>query len=226
MQRPQLIPGALLVTLGVLFLLDALDVLDAWRTVGSWWPALIVGLGLARMLSRPPDVLGGGITAGIGLLLLAFTLDVVEASVLAVAWPLALIAVGAWLLLGRGRRAGATGEDTVSAVVVFGGRDVAPTSRRFAGGALVAVFGGIDVDLRGCLPAEGARLDVTVVFGGCDVKVPPGWRVRMHGPAIFGGTENGTAGHQLPEDAPTIDLRTLALFGGIDVKVAPATIAS
>jgi hypothetical protein len=147
-------------------------------------------------------------------------------SVLALVWPLALIAVGLYLVLAHRRTdRPARDVDAVSAVVLFSGRELTPTSRAFTGGSLVAIFGGLDVDLRGCTLAEGARLDVTVAFGGCDLKVPPGWHVRMSGPAILGGADNSAQGQALGPDAPTLEVRVLAILGGIEVNVAPLPVA-
>jgi hypothetical protein len=221
MQRSRLIPGVLLIAVGTLFLLDSVGVASAGDIIAGWWPLVIVGIGGLRLLDRPPDLLGGGITAGIGLLLLAMTQGLLTASVLAYLWPLALIGVGLWVMLGQHPRPAGTGDDdVVSAVAIFSGRELRPTSRRFRGGSLFAAFGGVEIDLRGAqLDPTGARLDVTALFGGCDITVPPGWRVRTHGPAVFGAYENGADGQQLPDDAPALDVRILVAFGGAEVKV-------
>jgi hypothetical protein len=213
------------VLLGVLFLLDELEVLSAGAVIGSWWPVIIVAIGAQRIVSRPPDLLGGGVTAAIGLVLLGVTTDVIDGSVLALVWPLGLVAVGIYLVAARARTNVVADEmDAVSTFVLFSGRELAPVSQRFAGGSVVAIFGGVELDLRSCLPAEGAHLDVTAAFGGCEIHVPAGWRVRMSGPAIFGGADNGAQGQRLGPDAPTLDVRVLALFGGVEVKVVPSPV--
>jgi len=39
------------------------------------------------------------------------------------------------------------------------------------GGSLVAIFAGIDLDLRNfVISKEGAKIDVTTAFGGLDIK--------------------------------------------------------
>jgi hypothetical protein len=224
--RPQILVGGTLVLLGALFLLDELEVLVAGDIIGSWWPIIIVAIGAVRLVSRPPDLLGGGITAAVGLVLLGVTTDVVDGSALALAWPLGLVAVGIYLVAARARPNVAAAEvDSVSTFVLFSGRELAPVSRQFAGGSIVAIFGGVELDLRGCVLAEGAHLDVTAAFGGCEVHVPAGWRVRMSGPAILGGADNGAEGQPLGPDAPTLDVRVLAIFGGVEVKVVPLPVA-
>ncbi len=220
LNRAGIVPGLLLVLLGLVFLLDALGALDAGETLADWWPLAIVAVGLLRLADRPPDRIGGAITAGIGLVLLAFSLDLADWSVMAYLWPIALIGVGAWLVFGRERTAAAAhDDDAVSAIVLLSGRELAPTSSAFRGGSLFAALGGIDLDLRGAtLHPEGARIDATVLLGGCDIKVPPGWRVRISGPAILGAYENHTQHQVLPPDAPTLELRVLVALGGLDVK--------
>ena len=51
------------------------------------------------------------------------------------------------------------------------------------------------------------------------MTVPPGWRVEMNGPAIFGGYDNGAARQSLGPDAPVLSVRVLALFGAVEVKL-------
>jgi predicted membrane protein len=221
MNGSRIVPGAILVALGTLFLLDALDVLAAGATLARWWPLAIVLLGLARLLDRPRDLVGGGITALAGLVLLAWTLGIVEASVFALLWPLVLVVVGLRLLLSRNSvPRGRSEDDTVSAAVLFSGRELTSFSHRFAGGSLFAAFGGIDLDLTNARPQPGgATIMVTALFGGTTITVPRGWRVAMSGPAIFGGYENGAAKEPVADDAPAIDVRVLTLFGGAEVKL-------
>lgn len=60
MTQPRLSVGLALVLAGVVFLLDALAVLDLWAAAGGWWPLLIVVCGVVllvhwRSTARPPD---------------------------------------------------------------------------------------------------------------------------------------------------------------------------
>lgn len=52
----RLIPALVLIALGTLFLLDNLGVagIDAGRLVATWWPALLILAGVAKLL-RPAD---------------------------------------------------------------------------------------------------------------------------------------------------------------------------
>jgi hypothetical protein len=93
---------------------------------------------------------------------------------------------------------------------------------RFRGGRLIAWFGGAIVDLRqATLDPAGASIDARAAWGGANIVVPPGWRVRMTTRALFGGGGNNVSDQSLPPDAPTLDVRGLALYGGISVTGRP-----
>ncbi len=222
MKPGRILLGLLLIALGVLFLLDRADVLDAGETIGDWWPAAIIAVGAVQLFDRPRSLLGPGIVMGIGVILLLFTTDVVTGSVFAVLWPTLLIAIGVAILFrhGRGpevtREEGST-EDVVRATAIFGGHEILSRSTAFRGGSATAVFGGITIDLRDArLDAAGAEIDVTAVFGGVDVLVPRGWRVVTSGTPILGGIDNKTAGEA--GEGPELRIDALAIFGGVDIK--------
>src|SRR5512146_2154102 len=86
--------GVFLIAMGALFLLVQNGLLPD-STLHTWWPFLVVGLGLMGIASaRDPKSLGSGVTlTGIGLWLSAavhhwYGLD------WRTSWPLSLVAVG------------------------------------------------------------------------------------------------------------------------------------
>lgn len=212
--------GLTVVTLGVLFLLDAAGALDAGDAIDNWWPLLLVAGGLLTLAERPPGVLRGVVlmvAGGVGLLL---TNDLLDERAWAYVWPALVIAAGVVVLIRRGVPIAATPqEDVVRSTAVFGGPKVASTSRAFRGAWLTAFFGGITLDLRGAeLAPEGATINATVAFGGIDILVPRGWRISVRSTPIFGGLDDKTDSAQdLPEDAPVLHVDAVAIFGGVDI---------
>lgn len=211
------------VGVGMLFLLEEGGVLDAGEVLADWWPVVFLVAAALDLLARPPRPIGAAAFAVLGLLLLGATTDSIAGSVLALAWPLAFIALGLWLLVRRGPVPGAVADDdAVDAVVVFSGRRIVSSSRAFRGGSLTALFGGIELDLTGAVLAPDADLEAVALFGGVEVTVPPGWRVVLDGPAIFGGNDNKVPAPADPQ-APTLRIRGTAIFGGVEVTAgAPA----
>jgi Domain of unknown function (DUF1707) len=82
----------------------------------------------------------------------------------------------------------------------------------------LAVFGGIDLDLRDAI-FEGSRIEMSGIccFGSLDIKVPPGVEVRNEMVGIFGDTAIKYLGDPIP-GAPTLVIKGLTLFGGVTVR--------
>jgi predicted membrane protein len=222
MNRTRIALGLGLVVLGLLYLADAADMVQAGAVVARGWPLVIVAAGGLALLDRPRNPVGALVVVGIGLLLLAMTTGLVTVSLWALLWPALLIGLGVRLMFGRGRSTrDADARDRIDTVAVLSGHDLAPHSSAFVGGSVVAVLGGATVDLRHAHPIpSGAELDVTAVLGGVDVLVPAGWRVEVDGTAVLGGYENHHAPAALPDDAPALTIKVLAILGAVDVKVA------
>jgi hypothetical protein len=103
-------------------------------------------------------------------------------------------------------------------VAVFGGVSRKGRWRIHKRTQALAVFGGMDLDLREAV-FEDPVVEISGFwcFGGLDVKVPAGMEVREQVVGIFGGTDIGDLGDRQP-GAPTLVIKGLALFGGVNVK--------
>ena len=220
----RLLLGLSILTLGVVLLLGSAGVLDSGRALDRWWPLVILAAGVFTLFERPPAFLRGTVLTIVGAVLLLFTTDTLDESAWDYIWPAAIIAVGLVVLLRwRGRAiGGANGvdDDTVRATAVFGGPHLVSTSARFRGGWLTAFFGGITLDLRQAqLDPEGASINATAAFGGIEILVPRGWRVTLRSTPIFGGTDDKTdRSVPPPDDAPTLRVDAVTVFGGLEVK--------
>lgn len=85
----------------------------------------------------------------------------------------------------------------------------------------VALFGGVEIDLRAAqIPAAGCEIHAFAFFGGVDITIPPGMAVDVTGVGIFGGfARSGPV--TAPDPArPVIRVSGFALFGGVSVKEA------
>jgi hypothetical protein len=83
---------------------------------------------------------------------------------------------------------------------------------------VLALFGGIDLDLRDAV-FEGSTVEISGIccFGGMDIKVPEGVHVSNEMVGIFGGTDLKDVADPIP-GAPTLVLKGLTLFGGVSVR--------
>ena len=104
---------------------------------------------------------------------------------------------------------------------IFTGGKRRITTNNFRGGEVVAVFGGVDVDLRGSqLGGDEAVIDITAAFGGCTIRVPMNWYVEMRGVAAFGGYSNKTIPPRLSpgQRFQKLIVTGSAAFGGVVIE--------
>ncbi len=142
-------------------------------------------------------------------------------------WPLVFVGVGLSLILKRNRhndyekKSFENELDTVDELAVFGGSERVVTSKEFRGGKLTSIFGGTDLNLANADLAWGTNvLDVFVLFGGCDIRVPSDMNVKVKVTAIFGGfsDERKVINENENNDGKELIVKGLVLFGGGEVK--------
>lgn len=209
--------GALIVLVGVLFLLDNLDVMDAGDVIAIWWPAALIAAGLISFLNNRRHWIVPLILVGSGGVILLRTTGVVGD--LSVIVPVLIIIVGLLFVFGRGLGVGPTQTgDSVNSFNLFSGSELTSQSQSFEGGRVGVLFGGAELDLHNAKLADDATLDVFAAFGGVEVRVPRGWRVEIGGFPVFGGYENATGKEDLGPDAPKLRIDATVLFGGLEVK--------
>lgn len=111
------------------------------------------------------------------------------------------------------------GSPSQTSVAIFSGTSVAGRFHAAQSHQAIAVFGGVDIDLRqAVIPPEGMTIHVVAVFGGVDVIIPEDVNLEISGIGIFGGF-SGKRHRAHNPDAPTVRIDGIALFGGMDVKV-------
>ncbi|ACQ80371.1 conserved hypothetical protein [Beutenbergia cavernae DSM 12333] len=209
--------GVVIVLIGVLALLSQLDVvtIDLGDLISTWWPLVIVGIGLVALVTVPRAWVGPTIIIAVGAFLLLMTTDVVDVDFWQLAWPVAIILVGVALLTRLGTQEDHA--DTVNSTVMWWGSQRRTRSQTFRGGSLTAIMGGIDVDLRDAAIVSDAEISVFVMWGGVDITVPPTWRVRLSGLPLLGGWDDKTTPPVDPH-APELRIHITSVMGGVDVE--------
>jgi len=145
-------------------------------------------------------------------------------------WPIALMALGVIFLLrarepagdpaAAGRRVTVgndAGPSQASAVAFWSGVRRRVTSAAFSRADLVAIMGGVEMDLRPATTAGGsAAVEVFVLMGGIEITVPPDWAVVNHAVVVMGGVTDHSTGAQ--GAANTLVIQGVVLMGGVEVK--------
>jgi len=228
-----IIPALIVIGIGVLFLLNNLNIFfihDVWR----FWPVILIAVGLVKLVDSPLSNarITGGILVGVGALFLADNLGFLNLTWESF-WPLALIGAGLLMLWHRlapapiwSRAGTASGipagahEGTLNEYALFGGVERKVTTDDFRGGQVSAMFGGVEIDLRRAgMRGDSAVIDVTSMFGGVEFKIPQNWIAVASIAAIFGGFGNKSV--QPSADTPGVKrlyIKGTAMFGGVGVK--------
>jgi hypothetical protein len=80
-----------------------------------------------------------------------------------------------------------------------------------------AVMGGCDIDLRDTVPtADPLVIQVFAMWGGIELRVPPGWLIQNESWPILGGIVDNTTPPAMPTHR--VILRGNAFMGGVEVK--------
>jgi predicted membrane protein len=227
---PGLIVGLAIVAIGVLFLLDNFGV--PVGIVWHYWPAIIIAIGLAKVIDAPNTAgrTGGGIIMIVGLVLIAdqIHLPFLNNVSLWSLWPLALIAVGGMMLWGAVEGKGMAtpwmnspaSPEHINVMAIFGGGKRRITGE-FKGGDLVAIFGGYEIDLRNAtMSADEAILNINCIFGGFEIKIPETWSTIMQVTGVFGGHDDSTRqpDPRLVPNPKRIIIRGVTMVGGMSAK--------
>lgn len=222
MRRSQLVFGVTFVALGLVLLLDRAGELDAGDVIGTWWPTVLLLLGLATLALPPRNLAGGVFITAMGLAFLGWTAGGWDT--LSVLWPLLLVAAGLALLFRRPRPSRVpqvvTDDDLVA---VFEPRSVRVPAGPLRKLDLTTIFADLDVDLRATSLARPTTVEVLTIFGDAELVIPAGWEVTTSGPRIFGDVDIAAPAEPGTGTGPgsgggVLHLEVMAVFGDISVR--------
>ncbi|NQV29665.1 MAG: hypothetical protein HQ508_02140 [Candidatus Marinimicrobia bacterium] len=210
------------IIIGAIFLLQSLNIMHLGHFVGEWWPLILVAVGFLKL--QNDDRRNGAILFIAGLVLLSATLDFINWGSIFKLWPLAILYVGVSMLLKSKGKPGLSfsnvssiDDDFVTASAIFGGVEKSVHSDNFKGANIMALFGGVELDLTGAKAIEsGCVVNVTALFGGTEIRVPENWNIIVTGTPIFGGVEDKSKGGK--EDSINVTLNCTVAFGGLEIR--------
>lgn len=112
-----------------------------------------------------------------------------------------------------------TEDDRLNKQITFSGLDFKIESQAWKGGELVVTAGGVGLDLRYArLDPEGALLDVQIVMGGVDIRVPDTWQIQCDVTPFLGGADDSTRSTQGSTSAPLLRVVGSVTLGGLSIR--------
>jgi predicted membrane protein len=221
MNRARAIFGLALVAIGVIFFLDAMDILSPWSVIRRWWPVILIALGLTALLGRPRSLTGGGVLIAIGAVLLLATLDILDVALWQLIIAMLFISAGFSLVIrGFGGGGAADRSDDVRIIGVLSEQRVRSESMSFRQASLTSILGEVTLDLRNAtLDPSGASVDAFCMLGDVKIIAPRGWRIHVNGIPVLGEFDDETEPQpDLPENAPELTITGVSLLADVDVR--------
>ncbi len=215
--------GVVIITLGIVFLLDEMRVIDA-EDVLRFWPALTLvwgGMLLTGLCCRR-NIAVGLLVSFFSVWLLLLRLDIVRRDPWDL-WPLVLIVLGATMVLTALRRPATVaalegGAATIRAFALWSGSERKIVTEDFRGGEVTAIMGGHEIDLRPAkMPGGTAVIDVFVWWGGVELQVPADWKVTNEALALLGGVSDSTRAPE-GEIKGHLIVKGLVVMGGVEMR--------
>lgn len=216
--------GILLIVIGIIFGLNALDITDINIFFDGWWTLFII-IPCFIDLFKEKDKTGNIIGLVIGISLLLASNNIIDFNLIwKLAFPIALVIIGLSLIF----------KDTISSKVkkeikklnksndkefyaTFGGQNLDFTNENFDGCNLNAVFGGIKCDLREAKLKKDAIINASAIFGGITIYVPNNVNVKVVSTPIFGGVSDERT-KKATDSEITLYINATCMFGGLEIK--------
>ncbi len=216
----RIITGTIIIAIGVGALLGALNIAPFWSWFGQLWPLLVVLAGIFILIGDfRRNWIWGIVLITVGALLQLKTLDILDFNFFSLIIPVAIIGAGVSVLISSHNRTkvDSSSKDADDISVIFSGSETKNKSSNYKGGKVTAIFGGATIDLRDAKITKEASLDMFVLCGGVELKVPRDWKVVSKVAPIAGGVENKSEGSD-DHKGPILVLTGTAALGGIEIK--------
>lgn len=227
-QIKPIIWGIAIIALGVIFGGNALGLFELNVFFDGWWTLFIIVPSVISLITEKEKLSSLGFLAtGVILLLAAqnvFSYDVAWKMILAVV--LMLIGVGIIIKNVFHNKNDEEVEKKIhdlengkvmdSQVAIFSGSERTYNDETFAGSNLIAVFGGVDLDLRKAKFEKDTVIKAFCLFGGIDIKVPEEVQVKIKSGFIFGGVSDERKGDS-GKGKCTVYVDAAGGFGGVSI---------
>jgi predicted membrane protein len=206
--------GVIAIGIGVAFLLKSLGYL-AGINLWDYWPLILIILGGFRVIfpHSHHSYFWGPLVAIVGVFFLMTNLHMITFNIIKL-WPVIPILFGIRLISRpffkpfhnchveradwhrHGHRWGGESvlnDDNLSISLVLSGGEYVCTSSKFSGGSISLTLAGCEIDLRKVIvPDAEIYLDINLMLGGIELRIPNTWSVSYLGTPVLGTFENKT----------------------------------
>lgn len=216
--------GLLLVIVGIIFGLNALEITNINIFFDGWWTLFIIVPCLIDLF-KEDDKTGNIIGLTIGIFLFLSCQDIVDFSII---WklliPFALVLVGLSLIFNDSLKGKIKKEikklnknNDKEYCATFGNQNLDFDQEKFTGCSLNAIFGGVKCDLRNAIIKEDTVVNASAIFGGISILVPENVNIKITSTPLFGGVSDERK-TKTNDNKVTLYINATCMFGGVSVK--------
>lgn len=218
--------GIVLIVIGIIFGINALEIADINIFFDGWWTLFIIVpcfIDLFTDQEKTGNIIG--LIIGVCLLLccqgiLNFFL------VIKLIVPIVLVIIGLSMIfkdtlktkiredIKKLNKKNFNGREYCS---TFGSQDVDYSNEEFKGCELTAIFGGLKCDLKDAIIEENCVINTSVIFGGITIYTPENVNVKIVSTPVFGGVSDQRRVKN-KNSKITIYINATCVFGGVEVK--------
>jgi hypothetical protein len=109
-------------------------------------------------------------------------------------------------------------EDYLDATSIFGSANKTIFTKTFRGGEIVNIFGGAEIDFTQSDISGQVVIDVTQIFGGIKLLVPPHWHVTSDTVSLFAGFDDKRKQKNNLSSDKVLMITGTSIFAGIEIR--------
>ncbi len=212
--------GIVLIALGIILGINALEIAYINIFFDGWWTLFII-IPCFISLFEDKEKTGSIIGLVIGFLLLLGSNDIINFEIVwKLLFPIILVILGISCLFKNGiyhhilkEIPPVKGREFNS---IFAGQNLDFSNEKFEGCKLNSIFGGIQCNLKNATIEDKSVIEANAIFGGITIFVPEDINVKVVSTPIFGGISNKKT--KIEEKNKTIYIKAVCIFGGVEVK--------
>ncbi len=222
--KKSLMFGVLVILFGVALLLRNFGLLsEEQKAIIFSWKTILIAIGVMNLIGK--EFFSGLMFISIGMFFHLTHYYELPITVKNMFWPAVIIVVGLFIMTKHFRISHPCRFNTADEVSeyfedtsIFGGNNKFIKNNNFRGAKITAIFGGSKINLQQVqLSPEGATIDMTLIFGGCELIVPPDWNIHVDSQNIFGGTSDKRILSDI-DLSKNLYIKGTCVFGGCEIK--------
>ncbi len=227
-QTKNILWGIVLIIIGLIWGLNALDITNINVFFDGWWTLFIIIPCFIGLFNQKESKTGNIIGLIIGIVLLLCCMNVLDFDIV---WkltiPVILVVLGLSFILKDNlnnkinkeiKKINQEGNKENEYCATFSSQNIDFDKEEFNGANLTAVFGGVKCDLRKSIIKENQVINCSAIFGGISIYLPENVKVKIKSNSIFGGVSNNKKNIDTDKKEKIIYINAMCMFGGIDIK--------